>query len=73
MNVTADLDGRFEFEQDGLADKDFASAGAEVLDFVFLQLDRFAGSVAADYMLVGLRVGTSRQARFWKLDLGRWR
>jgi hypothetical protein len=48
VNVSTDLDGRLEFEEDGLRDEDLACLGAEVLDFVFLELDGFAGSVAAD-------------------------
>lgn len=35
---TAYLDGCLELEQNGLADKDFAALGAQILDFVFGQL-----------------------------------
>jgi hypothetical protein len=48
VNVSTDLDGRLELEEDGLRDEDLACLGAEVLDLVFLELDGFAGSVAAD-------------------------
>jgi hypothetical protein len=48
VNVAADLDGRFELEQDRLPDKNLARFGAEVSYFVFKQLDGFAGAVAAD-------------------------
>ena len=48
VDVAADLDGRLEFEEDGLVDEDLAGLGAEELDLKLLQLDLLAGPVAAD-------------------------
>ena len=43
---TAYLDGRFQFQQDRLVDKDFSCFCTQRLDLVFLELDRLPGSVA---------------------------
>ena len=48
---TADFDGCFEFEEDWLVDEDLACAGAEILDLIFLELDRLSGSISTDYNL----------------------
>lgn len=48
--LTAYLDGGFEFEEDRLIDEDFASLGAEVFDFVLVQLYSFARSVSAYWL-----------------------
>lgn len=44
--LTTDLDGSFEFEEDGLVDEDFSRLGAQELDLVLLQLDLFPWAVA---------------------------
>jgi hypothetical protein len=49
VDVTADLDRGLELEKDGLADKDLARLGAQVLDLVLLKLDAPAGAVATDW------------------------
>jgi hypothetical protein len=48
VNVTTNLDGCLELEKDGLADKDLARLGAEVLDLILLQLNGLAGAVSTD-------------------------
>jgi hypothetical protein len=48
VNVTTDLDGSLELEQDGLRDEDLPSLGAEVLDLVLLKLDGLSRSVSSN-------------------------
>lgn len=48
VRLTANLNRRLELEEDGLADENLASLGAEVLDLVLLELDGPAGAVSTD-------------------------
>jgi hypothetical protein len=62
MDISADLDRSFEFEQDGLGDENLSSLCAKVLDFVFLKLDGFSRSVTTD-------CGTKRTQRMSVCDI----
>lgn len=46
---TANLNGCFQLEKDGLVNEDFPGLRAEILDFVFLELNGFSGSVTSHW------------------------
>ena len=49
--LTADFNGSFEFQEDGLIYEDFARPGAEILDLVFLELNWLSWSITTDCVM----------------------
>ena len=54
VDVAADLDRSFEFEQDRLVDEDLARPRAQVSDLVLGQLHGFTGSVASHCVQISI-------------------
>ena len=51
--LTTDFDGRFEFQQVGLADENFAALQTEVLDVFFGERNLLSRFAAADLQQLG--------------------
>ena len=51
--LTTDFDGSFQLEQVRLADEDFSSLGAEVLDVFFIQLNALTRLLAPHFEELG--------------------
>lgn len=49
MDITANLDGCFELQEDGLVDEDIPRLQAEILDLVLFEMDGLAGTRATHF------------------------